>query len=506
MISCKAISCRLRFHILCGNGIAGRLIRSLSALFLAISISVFSIPVTAHAESRPDDIIGNRTVAESGIPAAAVPSVSSGYAYVADSDGTVYFQRNADERTHIASITKIMTALVALEYGEPGSLITVSENAASVGESTSGLQAGDVLSLEDAVKGLMVPSGNDAAVALAENVGRTILAKAMTASSASEGDGNTAEGLDRTAEDDSPEATRPDSITDEDAYEAFVDTMNTKAAELGCENTLFANPHGLDDEGYEGDMYSSAHDVALISAAAMDIPFFKETVGAGDTTIAVVRDGENIELPLESTDLFLQHYEGAAGIKTGYTDAAGYCFSGAAERDGTGFYAVVLDSSDEIQRFDDVEALLDWAFGSMVQIPVSNSDQTVEMTAGGSTIEVPVVAWVSHSDWNDRTFPVAFADHDAVINTSSAFGNISQQIVIERSGGTIKQGDIVGHADFYQHNQLIHSEDLVACETVEAPSILDSIAIGWSRLFGSDEDGDSETVIVNEMPVILQKS
>lgn len=115
-----------------------------------------------------------QTIEEQGFTAAQAPNIVAEYAYLVSSDGTIYFARNAYDQVHIASITKIMTALVALDYGgDPTQTeITVSQEAASIGESTAGLRAGDVLTLEAAIKALMIPSGNDAGKPWLNRLGR----------------------------------------------------------------------------------------------------------------------------------------------------------------------------------------------------------------------------------------------------------------------------------------------------------------------------------------------
>lgn len=124
--------------------------------YLRLSLSVALCPGVAQAEVRNSDVVLGQTIEEQGFTAAQAPNIVAEYAYLVSSDGTIYFARNAYDQVHIASITKIMTALVALDYGgDPTQTeITVSQEAASIGESTAGLRAGDVLTLEAAIKAL----------------------------------------------------------------------------------------------------------------------------------------------------------------------------------------------------------------------------------------------------------------------------------------------------------------------------------------------------------------
>lgn len=448
--------------------------RAVSGL-LAIALAVALAPAPAFADIRGDDTIGYRSVSEAGLTAADAPSISAAYAYVADSSGNVYFQRDAECETNIASITKVMTAAVALEVADPDYMVTVSPAAASIGESTAELRAGDALTLKDAIIGLMVPSGNDAATAIAESVGKLLLDNA-------EGDGGDA------------------------AYDAFVAKMNSTAEEIGCTNTLFTNPHGLDIDGFSAEMHSTAKDVATFSAYAMENELFREIAAGGDATITVIRDGEEVGIDLASTDLLIGNYEGACGIKTGFTDAAGSCFAGACHRDDRYVYAIVLGSPDNDQRFTDARTLFDWVYDSERELQVVNSNEIATLELGGDSSEVGVIAHVAHDDWLDKTFAVTLANQQAAVTVSSIFGNVSQKVVLDRTDGEIHAGDVVGRLELYQHNELIGEEDIISCEDVDVPGLIDSIVIALQRLIGDAGNGEARTTICNELPVLVQKA
>ena len=149
-------------------------VRALSALCacaLAVSLSFALVPATAFAGVAKTDVVAGETVESRGLAVSQCPSIDATYAYVVDGNGTVYFERNPDTQTHIASVTKIMTAIVALENSQLTDQVTVSAEAASIGESSASLKEGDVLSMEDAIKALLTSSGNDAAIAIADTVG-----------------------------------------------------------------------------------------------------------------------------------------------------------------------------------------------------------------------------------------------------------------------------------------------------------------------------------------------
>ena len=406
-----------------------------------------------------------------GLAVSQCPSVDATYVYVVDGDGTVYFERGADTQTHIASVTKIMTAIIALENSQLTDQVTVSAEAASIGESSASLKEGDVLSMEDAIKALLTSSGNDAAIAIADTVGAKL--------------GGTG-----------------------GAQAAFVAAMNAKAANLGCVNTLFANPHGLDFDKYAGDMHSTARDVATMSAYAMKNQTFRDIVSKDKATISVTRAGAQTPLELESTDELIGVYEGACGIKTGFTSLAGECFAGACNRDGRDLYAIVLNSSSEQQRFTDAKTLFDWVYANSVSYSYAHVDETTTMTWASSTKDVPVVAEVAHTDWVDKTVKATFSDPDGVLDVFALKGNVSCTMTFDKVSGNVREGDKVGSAVFKQHNETLATVDLIACEDVAAPNPLEAVGIWVSRLMSNFTGGATvaASVDLNDTPLINDKT
>lgn len=457
--------------------------KSLLAVFISITLCLGTAAPEAYAEVRKADIILGWSVDSRGLSVAQCPSIDAQYALVVGADGTVFFERDAYTAAQIASITKVMTGIVAIENAPLDTTITVSSRAASVGESSASLQAGDTMSLELALQAMLLSSGNDAAVAISECIGRLIAQQS----------GND-----------------PSGISDSDAEQIFIDKMNSRAAELGCMDTFFENAHGLDDEGYEGEQHSTAYDLGILSRVAMAMPAFRNTVAMLDATITVNRaDGTLAEIALSSTDDMLRNgFEGACGIKTGYTALAGQCFAGAATRNGIELYAIVLNSSSQSQRFTDAETLLDWAFSHLVEYPVVHSQKTASMTVGGQSATVPIVAEVAHTDWIDKTVKATVADPNQTISVFDLNGNISQKVEFEELSGNIEAGDKVGTLTLKQRNNDIVSVDLIACESVAAPDLFEGIGIWWDRLFRGFTGGSkvAESTIVNETPLIVDKT
>ena len=241
--------------------------------------------------------------------AQAPPDVRAAAYLVADArTGEVLAERNADARRQIASITKLMTAIVVLEHARPGELVTVGSRASTIGESTINLVPGEQLSVRDLLAAALIQSANDAAFALAAHVG----------------DGD---------------------------VQRFVRLMNEKALELGLDETTFVRPDGLDVPGHR----SSARDVLVLAREAMALPLVRQLVRRDSAPIAGGRE-------LFGWNDLLGEYRGLFGVKTGHTDLAGWCQVGAARRDGVTVYAVVLGSPTRDARNDAVAGLLDWGF------------------------------------------------------------------------------------------------------------------------------------------------
>ena len=216
--------------------------------------------------------------------------VSAAAAVLLDADsGRLLYDKNGEKRMLIASTTKLMTALVALEQGGLQQEITVTGGHMAEGSSMY-LRPGEKLTLETLLYGLLLSSGNDAALAVTECMGGAV---------------------------------------------PFVARMNEKAAELGMENTHFANPNGLDDEAH----YSTAEDMAKLAAAAMDDPVLRR--------VASTRTARIGGRTLTNHNKLLSRVEGCVGLKTGYTRAAGRTLVSCAERDGVRLVAVTLQDGDD---------------------------------------------------------------------------------------------------------------------------------------------------------------
>jgi len=282
---------------------AARSIRRYALGAMLIALLAFA-PAIAYAQGR------TAKPSPSGPPPA--PATHAKAAALIDvQSGRLLVSQNGEEEMRIASLTKIMTAIVAVEHGDLQSIVTVSKRAAGKEGSSIYLRAGEKMKLLDMLYGLMLRSGNDAATAVAEHVGGSV--------------------------------------------EGFVFLMNQKAEQLGLEHTHFANPSGLDQEGH----YSSANDMARLTAYALHNPVFREIVRTK------VRTAPNPYEPWDykwvNKNKMLLQYEGADGVKTGYTKKALRCLVSSATRGGQQLVAVTLNDGDDWQ---DHRKLLDYGFAA----------------------------------------------------------------------------------------------------------------------------------------------
>lgn len=400
---------------------------------------VAGIPSVAGAQVLTTDNICGKAADARGIAAENLPDIDASNAFVMGKNGTVYYARSADEQVKIASITKVMTAILAVENCKMDEKITVSNAAAAVGNSTAGLLEGDELTVEQALRGLMIPSGNDAAIALAEHVGKKIDPKTK------------------------------------DAEATFVKAMNERAKKLGCTGTLFENPHGLDFDEWAGDMHSTAHDVALMMQEAMKDDTIREVMASKDPWIEVTgADGSDHSHSMDTHNVLLGQ-DGNIGGKTGTTDDAGYCFASAYNRDGDEIYTVVLNSSTTDQRFADTATLASWYYDHKVTVDIAN---TQKKTANGN----PLMARVSQTDWTDKTIDATLADPTVQATVFSLAGEVTEKVSYDDLSGAVHVGDKVGSVTLKQDGTKIAVMDLVADEEGTGPNPIEWLLVKLDRL------------------------
>jgi serine-type D-Ala-D-Ala carboxypeptidase (penicillin-binding protein 5/6) len=264
-------------------------------------------------------------------PVLAAPPQVTGRAYVVENGATgeVLAARSARARVPIASITKLMTVLLTVERTKPSDLVTVSREAAQVGESSAGLRAGEQLTVRELLEAALIQSANDAADALADYVGK----------------GNEAR---------------------------FVALMNQRARQLGLHDTHYVRPDGLDATGH----VSSARDVTLLARILMHRPIVRQIVRQRAASIAGGRT-------LHTWNDLLSTYPGLFGVKTGHTSLAGWNQVAAARRGSVTVYATLLGSPDRYERNGDLSKLLDWGFSRYRSVRVVTKGQAYARAAVG---------------------------------------------------------------------------------------------------------------------------
>ena len=269
--------------------------------------------------------------------------------------GHIIYQRDANRKMFPASTTKMMTLITALESGNLNDIVTVSSNASGAEGSTLWLEVGDKMPLGDLLSGMMMISGNDAAIAIAEHV-----------------DGNVPK---------------------------FAAHMTKRAKELGAKGTNFTNANGLPDANH----YTTAYDLAILAAHGYSLPHFEEIVSTKEQTFPWVHDPTHL---LRNENQMLWLYQGGNGVKTGYTDAAGRCLVSASNRNGIQLIAVVLDST---YMWNDSIALLDYGFSQVETSTLVKPNETIDT--------LPILSGRKHSmqikTTNEIVMPTFKGDDDA---------------------------------------------------------------------------------------------
>ena len=322
------------------------------------------------------------------------------------STGRVVYEKNADKILPPASMTKMLTCMLGIEYLSPSTEIKISHNAAAAEYSDLHLLEGDIISAEELFLGTMLVSDNGGAVAIAEAVGGNV--------------------------------------------KNFVEMMNEKLSEIGCTDTHFANPNGLPDPNH----LSSARDMARIAAYCMRSDEFRKIVGTEYAMIHwIFPKGHKVDA-LSTNELFGK-YEGINGIKTGYTLSAGGCMTASARRGDVELIAVVMHSDNMDTRFIDARALLDYGFAEIEKIHKQDKDnvEQVVYVRGGKKGAVHVGAE------KDLNFPLLKGEDEKNLKLSYDLPKIID--------ADVKSGDVIGKAILEYDGEPVASVRLVARDDVD---------------------------------------
>lgn len=355
----------------------------------------------------------------------ATPSLLSETAILIDaSSGTILAQKNADKKMYPASLTKIMTAILAIEMGELTDVISVDDDTPyEIEGSHIALEPGEILTLKDLLHALMLPSANDAASVIAKHYGGSM--------------------------------------------DNFVKMMNQKAKELGAYNTNFSNPHGLHNTNH----YSTAADLALITKYAIENDTFKKIVS---TTKYEIQTTNKKDEPRYFTTLnkllyntsynqilvdgayISPYYEYATGAKTGYTPEAGNCLAATARKDGTELIAITMKGIS-LEMYQDTHNLFNYGFGEYENTTLVGKNtfvKNIKITNGDSK-EISVITE---------------SDLTALIEKNS-FDNIKSNVVINDITLPIEKNHVVGKIEYTLDNEVIGSVNLISPISVKSTSV-----------------------------------
>lgn len=391
--------------------------RTAAVTALLVSVLLLAGAGPASATVLDADYLGRIQVADAPALRSKAPDLYVPAGVLMTMDGRELWARNPESRRAMASTTKIMTAIVVLEKGDLNQIVTVDKVASAVGQSSMGLVAGERIPLGELLKGVLVQSGNDAATLAAETVGGSV--------------------------------------------ESFVAMMNAKAAQLDLVNTHYVNPHGLDAKGH----YTSAEDLTALARYAMRNPVFRQIVG----TYTVKVRSDRYTHVLTNHNSLLKSYKGTEGVKTGWTDNAGYCVVFAVKRGNIEFVGTIMGAANEAGRAQQATKLMDWGFAHY---------KTTTIVQGGVALgRIPV------SDYLDRTVGAQTAETTSMPVFDLA-GPVQRRIELKANvPAPISKGDVIGTMTLYQGDSVLTQVPVVASSDVPSPSIGQRIVFFFARIW-----------------------
>lgn len=340
--------------------------------------------------------------------------------------GTVLYEKNIHEKLPPASVTKIMTMLLVMEAIDSNKItlndkVTVSERASKMGGTQLYLEPGEVKTVEELMKGVAIRSANDASLALGEHIAGT--------------------------------------------EELFVQEMNRRAKELGMNNTTFVNTNGLPAEGH----VTTAYDIAIMSRELLKHKSIHKWLTTWMDTVVVGK--RQSEQSLVNTNRLINSYQGANGIKTGYTTEALHCLSASATRGGTTFISVILAAPSSQVRFNEAAKLLDYGFANYNTVEVVKKDSFVGNISlnKGKKAEIELVA----------------KDNLNVLVKKGEEAKVHKEIVLpEFINAPIKKGDTVGEIIVKLDETEVGKIDIVSKEDVEKSSIINTLGKMFNTMMG----------------------
>ena len=337
--------------------------------------------------------------------------------------GTIIYEKNKDERLAVASLTKMMAQILILEAVESGNLkwdeeVKTSANAAGYGGSQIYLEPGEMMTVRDLMKGISMASANDATVVLAERIAGS--------------------------------------------EDKFVEMMNNKARELGLKNTNFMNPTGLDQENH----YTSAYDLSIIARELMK---HEEIFKFSSLYEDYLREDTDNKFWLVNTNRLVRLYEGADGLKTGFTDNAGYTMAVTAKRNNMRLLAIVLGEKEGKVRNKETTELLDYGFNLYKVKLIRKKGEVVDTVKikNGSLNKVDIILK------SDATVLTKKSDSDKAYK---------EKIVIDEIKPPVKENTKVGELEIYDNNKKIGDFDLIIKEDINKKKLIPTILENFKNI------------------------
>lgn len=333
---------------------------------------------------------------------------------IEESTGKILYEKNSDEKRAPASMTKVMSMLLIMEALDNKQIslndeVTISQNAADMGGSQLFLQPNQTAKVEDLLKGIAVASGNDAVVAMAEKIAGS--------------------------------------------EEKFVDMMNKKAKELGLKNTQFKNPHGLDEEGH----YTSAHDMAIM---AKELIKHKNILNYTSIYEEYLTKSDGTKLWMVNTNKLVKFYKGVDGLKTGFTQTAGYCLTATAMKNNTRLISVVMGEDTSANRSTDTVNLLNYGFNSYKVNTIIKKEKNIA--------KVKVNKWKE-----DKVYIRTKENVNELLNVNEKAKKYILVPEVKNITAPVKVGEKVGILKIKYQNKVVKEVDLTVSKNIKKANLWD---------------------------------
>lgn len=368
------------------------------------------------------EINGIENIIETAAQVSEAPKINSRYAIVLDRESkSIIYGKNEQKKTKMASTTKVMTSLIVIENANLNDIVEISAKAAGTGGSKLKIKKGDKISVKDLLYGLMLRSGNDAAVALAEYVGGSI--------------------------------------------NGFAELMNKKANDIGLENTHFVTPHGLDSEEH----YTTPYELAILTDYALKNEIFAKIVQTKTCNISI----NGYSRTISNTNELLGNLNGVYGVKTGFTNGAGRCLVTAIKRDNLDVICVVLGADTKKDRTQDSIKLIEYTFNNFKKVNIEEkiveefnkwkniNEERINIEKGVSD-----VIKIELEEYNLKKYPIKNNTEDKILINIQCNTNLI---------APVEKNSEIGKLTVLYNNNIIQEIKIITAETIRKKDIKDYI-------------------------------